>query len=103
MVPLKFGNGPRQTPDGKMSDMKEYRLSVRVNAGLRQRLSAAAKKAGKPESDIVREALDARLEPAKRRESALDAMKRLGLVGMIKDGPPDLSTNKKYFEGFGES
>jgi hypothetical protein len=85
--------------------MKEYRLTVRVNADLRRRLASTAKKHGKPQAQIVRDLLDARLDrdPKRRRESAYDVMKRLGLIGMIKDGPPDLSTNPKYFEGFGES
>jgi hypothetical protein len=28
---------------------------------------------------------------------------RLGLIGCIKEGPKDLSTNPKYMEGFGKS
>jgi hypothetical protein len=70
---------------------------------LRQRLSAAAKKAGKRQSAVVREALEAQLRPSGRKESAYDAMKRLGLIGMLKNAPHDLATNPKYFEGFGES
>lgn len=35
-------------------------------------------------------------------ESAYDVAKRLGLIGMSDDGPPDLSTNPKYMEGFGD-
>jgi predicted DNA-binding protein len=103
MVPLKFGNGRCQTPDGKMANMKEYRLTVRVNAELRQRLSATAKRTGKRESAVVREALEAQLRPLQKKESVLDSLKRLGLVGIIKDGPKDLASNKKHFEGFGES
>jgi hypothetical protein len=36
-------------------------------------------------------------------ESALDALSRHGLVGCILGGPPDVSTNPKYMEGFGQS
>jgi hypothetical protein len=36
-----------------------------------------------------------------QEESAYDAFKRAGLIGCIKDGPSDLSTNPKYMEGFG--
>jgi predicted DNA-binding protein len=86
-----------------MSDMKEYRLTVRVNADLRQRLSAAAKRSGQKEADVVRVALDKGLDAIKPKESALDRALALGIVGMIKDGPSDLSTNPKHFEGFGES
>jgi hypothetical protein len=37
-----------------------------------------------------------------KEESAYDAFERAGLIGCIKDGPSDLSTNPKYMEGFGE-
>jgi predicted DNA-binding protein len=86
-----------------MSDMKEYRLSIRVNAELRQRLAATAKNRGKRESDVVRDLMETGLDKPKKRESALDRARALGIVGILKDGPTDLSTNKKYFEGFGES
>jgi predicted DNA-binding antitoxin AbrB/MazE fold protein len=32
-----------------------------------------------------------------------DVLNEVGLVGSIKDAPPDLSTNPKYMEGFGKS
>jgi predicted DNA-binding antitoxin AbrB/MazE fold protein len=32
-----------------------------------------------------------------------DILNEVGLVGSIKDGPADLSTNPKYMEGFGKS
>jgi predicted DNA-binding antitoxin AbrB/MazE fold protein len=35
--------------------------------------------------------------------SLLELMQRAGLVGCIKDAPPDLSTNPKYMEDFGKS
>lgn len=34
-------------------------------------------------------------------ESFYDAAVRLGLIGCVPGGPPDLSTNPKYMEGFG--
>jgi hypothetical protein len=34
-------------------------------------------------------------------ESAYDAFNRAGAIGSVKGGPPDLSTNLKYMEGFG--
>lgn len=30
-----------------------------------------------------------------------DALQESGLIGIVKDAPPDLSTNPKYMEGFG--
>jgi len=35
-------------------------------------------------------------------ESLFDGLKRRGLIGVVKGGPPDLSTNPKHMEGFGE-
>ena len=35
-------------------------------------------------------------------ESFFEAASRLGFIGCIKGTPPDLSTNKKYMEGFGK-
>ncbi len=32
-----------------------------------------------------------------------DALSERGLIGFMKDAPPDLSTNPKYMEGFGQS
>ena len=34
--------------------------------------------------------------------SLLDAFNARGLIGSIKDAPPDWSTNPKYMEGFGQ-
>ena len=31
-----------------------------------------------------------------------DALLEHGLIGCLKDAPPDLSTNPKYMEGFGQ-
>jgi hypothetical protein len=31
-----------------------------------------------------------------------DALQARGLIGFLKDAPPDLSTNPKYMEGFGQ-
>ena len=33
--------------------------------------------------------------------SCLDIARRVGLVGVYKDAPSDLSTNPKHMEGFG--
>lgn len=39
---------------------------------------------------------------APQNESVYEALVRLKLLGCIKNGPADLSTNPKYMEGFGE-
>jgi predicted DNA-binding antitoxin AbrB/MazE fold protein len=32
-----------------------------------------------------------------------ELLDKAGLIGCVKDAPPDLSTNPKYMEGFGKS
>ncbi len=34
-------------------------------------------------------------------ESCYDIALRTGIIGLVEDAPRDLSTNPKYFEGFG--
>lgn len=38
-----------------------------------------------------------------REMTILERWEKAGLIGCIKDAPPDLSTNPNYMEGFGES
>lgn len=40
--------------------------------------------------------------PSTRPKSFLAVAEERGIVGMIKDGPVDLSTNPEHFEGFGQ-
>ena len=35
-------------------------------------------------------------------KTCLDLARELGLIGIVKNAPPDLSTNKAHFEGFGQ-
>ncbi|MEQ8846918.1 hypothetical protein [Botrimarina sp.] len=35
------------------------------------------------------------------QQSAYDLAVRLGVIGVVKNAPPDLSSNPKYLEGFG--
>ena len=79
------------------------RITVRVSSSLQTQLKRRAKLAGKTESEIVREAVEAHVSRKAVRESAYDLAKRLGLVGCVKNAPPDLSTNPKYMQGFGTS
>jgi len=51
---------------------------------------------------VVREAIEAFLGSHRKEENCLSLAKRLGILGAAKDLPKDLSTNKKYFSGFGE-
>jgi len=69
----------------------------------KQRSNAKAAATRKKPSDIVRDALEDRRQKPRKKRTVYDAFLEAGLIGAIKGLPPDLSTNKKYFEGFGES
>jgi len=81
-----------------VSAMKAERLTIRISDDLRTRLKARAKAAGTDESEVVRLALEQYITPPM---SAYEVAKRAGLIGIVKGGPTDLSTNKKHMEGFG--
>jgi hypothetical protein len=65
---------------------------------------------GKPPEVVLVDALR-KYEPAQPSpdwngtdgESVYDSLARSGFIGCIQGGPPDVSTNPKYMEGFGES
>jgi predicted DNA-binding protein len=82
--------------------MRDARVTVRFSSELRQRLKAAAERTGKQESELVRAAVEKHLAETEQTETAYDWLQKAGLIGMVKRGPSDLSTNKKYFEGFGK-
>ena len=81
--------------------MAADRISIRLNPVLRRQLEQQATAKGKTESDVVREALEQYLADGRRVESCYDLALRTGLLGVVKTGPRDLATNKKYFKGFG--
>ncbi len=74
-------------------------ISMRLPDKLVDELNRAAKKRRVSKSQIMRESLEASLRPQKF-VSCLDLVR--DLAGSIKGGPPDLATNPKYMEGFGE-
>jgi metal-responsive CopG/Arc/MetJ family transcriptional regulator len=77
------------------------RINVRVDERLKQELEAEARDKGVRPSDIVREALEEHMRRRTPRESCLDIARRIGILGIYKDAPSDLSTNPKHMEGFG--
>ena len=81
--------------------MKDDRITVRFSPELRRRLRAAARRAGTPESELVRDAVELRLAAEESTLTAYDHAKRAGLIGAAKGNIRDLSTNPNYFEGFG--
>lgn len=88
-----------------MSDgqMKDYRITVRFPAELRQRLKAAARRSGRRESDLVRGAVEQQLAAYDDTPTAYEYAKRAGLVGAVRGASRDLSTNPQHFDGFGSS
>ena len=81
--------------------MTSQRISVRISAVLERGLRQCALTAGKPESELVREALQEYL--SKRvGVSAYDLAREAGLIGCFKSGAKDLSTTRRHFRGFGE-
>jgi len=86
-----------------MSTMPDpYQLTVDQQA----QLANLAEQLGRPRSQVLDAALavygSGVQTPAHGGdESFFDAASRLGLLGCVDGGPPDLSTNPKYMEGFG--
>jgi predicted transcriptional regulator len=88
----------------KESDMSSTRLTIRLDTKLRKRLRRKARQQGKRDSEIAREALEAYCPEQQEKElTCYDIAMKVGLIGAAKNAPPDLSSNKKYFEGFGKS
>jgi hypothetical protein len=77
------------------------RINVRVNERLKKELEAEAREKGVRPSVIVRQVLEEHIRKRVPKESCLDMARRLGLIGVYKDAPPDLSTNPEHMEGFG--
>jgi|PeaSoiMetatran63_FD_contig_41_4030320_length_476_multi_11_in_0_out_0_2 metal-responsive CopG/Arc/MetJ family transcriptional regulator len=77
------------------------RINVRVDQRLKHELEAEARERGVRPSEIVREALNEHVHRRTPRQSCLDIARRIGIIGVYKDTPPDLSTNPEHMEGFG--
>lgn len=92
--------------------MVARRLTLNLDDAIAAGLSRLARDRGRSEDELVREAVERLvlsdeapprpLPPPQPGESVFDRLQRAGLIGCIKDAPPDLSTNPKYMEGFGE-
>ena len=80
--------------------MAAHRITVRISAALGKKLKRKVSLSGQSESEVVRDALENHLQH-NPGESAYDIAKRLGAIGRFKGLPDDLSTNPKYFQGFG--
>lgn len=83
--------------------MASQRISVRVNRGIAQRLKERSRATGARESEVVREALEEYFSKGDNEQTAYNLAQKAGLIGCIRGAPKDLSTNKRYFKGFGKS
>lgn len=85
-----------------MSDMPSTRITVRIPEALTTRLRNRSKAKGTTESELVREALETYLGHSGAERSAYDLATEAGIIGMEKNAPRDLSTNRRHFKGFGQ-
>ncbi len=77
-------------------------VSMKLPDDLDARLRVFARQTGLSRSEIVRQAILAYLPGDKEHASAHSALDLVeDLVGCV-EGPPDLSTNRKHMEGYGE-
>ncbi len=82
---------------------------IQLSTDQQQELSRLAADFCKPWPIVLKEALEEYRTRSSdgnghsTRESFLEAASRKGLIGCLQGGPPDLSSNPAYMEGFGES
>jgi hypothetical protein len=81
--------------------MNDARITIRLDQQTERRLREEALASGINESELVREVLAAYFARSTRRATALEVARRAGVIGCADGLPPDLSTNKDHFEGFG--
>jgi predicted DNA-binding protein len=90
-----------------MSDMASDRITIRIPEMLGRRLRHRSRMKGQPESVLIREALETYLGQTSEARPAYELAEEAGLIGFIERGakslPKDLSTNRRYLEGFGKS
>ena len=72
-------------------------ISLKVPAGLKERLNAAAARRGTSKSSLVREALDAYLVEAQELRPGSVAQRWGDAVGSL-EGPGDLSSNPDHLQ-----
>jgi len=78
-----------------------YRITIRIDPTVRRELEERASAKKKGQSEIVREALKEYFTAHPAGQTRYDVAARAGVVGIVKTAPSDMSTNRKYFKGFG--
>jgi hypothetical protein len=82
---------------------QSQRITIRVPVSLAKLLRQRSRTQGQTPSKLVRIALEKFLGEPKAERTAYDLAKEAGIIGCADGLPADLSTNPKYFEGFGRS
>jgi predicted DNA-binding protein len=83
--------------------MSSHRITVRVPKPLAARLQQNSRSKGQTPSELVRVALEKYLGEPSGERSTYDLAKEAGIIGCARGLPENLSTNPRYFEGFGKS
>jgi hypothetical protein len=73
--------------------------TVKLDPKLDREIDAIARRRGTTRSIVIREALAAYVRKEGQPLTFLEAAG--DLIGCLKGGPPDLSSNPKYMEGYG--
>ena len=81
--------------------MATQRISIRIPRPLREQLRKESAAKGRSESQVVRDALEIYLREVHDGPSAYDLATQAGIIGIMRRGPRDLSTNPRHFKGFG--
>jgi hypothetical protein len=79
--------------------MSSVTKSVKLPGTLAKALAAAAKRSGRTESDLIREAI----ERVTGTPDGLDMVALLGEGVGVGRGPKDLSSNRAHMTGYGTS
>jgi predicted DNA-binding protein len=89
-------------PSGNWYDRSMNTLSIKLDSPLENVLLKLSKQERVTKSELVRRALHAYASQRMEKVPARSALDLAGdLVGCIKDGSPDLSSNPRYLDDFG--
>lgn len=83
--------------------MASDRITIRVPETLGQRLRNRSLMQGQTESELIREALESYLRQSHGERLAYELAVEAGVIGCARRAAPDLSTNRRHFEGFGKN
>ena len=76
-------------------------ISLKVPESLAREVAQEARRRGVTKSELIRSAVEQAVSVgrARRKPTCLELAREF--CGCVKGGPPDLSTNPKYMEGYG--